>query len=168
MPKTMPLFWQATCKIYFSDDKLSAGRKDGIMIGILIITHGSFGYELLQSAELIVGHNTHAKALGLDRDDSIDRFKAEVTEAIRHLDKGDGVLVFADLYGGSPFNAAALNLSEADKEFRFECITGVNLPMVLEALTMRSSLKIGELKQHCIEAGISGIKDLVKEVGMAG
>jgi PTS system mannose-specific IIA component len=138
------------------------------MIGILIITHGRFGYELLKSAELIVGHNTHAQALGLDCDSSIDRFKVKVTEAIRNLDKGDGVLVFVDLYGGSPFNAAALNLSEVDKKFRFECITGVNLPMVLEALTMRSNLKIGELKQHCIEAGISGIKDLVKEVDMTG
>ncbi len=73
-------------------------------------------------------------------------------------------MVFVDLYGGTPSNSIALNLDLNGNEINIECITGVNLPMLLEALTMRNNLKLSELKKYCIEAGINGVKDLVSIV----
>ncbi|MCF6464950.1 PTS sugar transporter subunit IIA [Clostridium sp. Cult2] len=134
------------------------------MIGILIVTHGKFGQELLESAELIVGELDKAHSIGLFPNESIDDFKYNIIESIKAMDNGKGVLVFADLYGGTPSNSIALNLDLNGYEINIECITGVNLPMLLEALTMRNNLNLSALKSHCIEAGIDGIKDLVSIV----
>jgi len=135
------------------------------VIGILVVTHGDFGKSLLKSAELIVGKQDSVIASTLFPGDSIDDFKVGVAKAIKKLDEGEGVLVFTDLYGGSPSNATAMNLREI-KDVKFECSTGVNLPMVLEALTMRKSYKLCQLKDHCIEMAHQGIKDLYKEINI--
>ncbi len=135
------------------------------MIGILVVTHGDFGKGLLKSAELIVGKQNNTVALGLFHGDSIDDFREKIAKAIEKLDDGEGVLVFTDLYGGSPSNATAMNLREIPN-IKFECITGVNLPMVLEALTMRESFELSPLKEHCMEMAHQGIKDLCKEINL--
>ena len=101
------------------------------MIGILVVTHGNLGKELLKSAELIVGTQNNTLALGLFHGDSIDQFREKVIDAVESLDDGDGVLIFADLYGGSPSNIIALSMKEICERHITECITGVNLPMVL-------------------------------------
>ncbi|AYO31324.1 PTS sugar transporter subunit IIA [Biomaibacter acetigenes] len=134
------------------------------MIGVLIVTHGDLGKELLYSAELIVGKQRNVATLGLFHGDSIDGFSEKVSKTIKELEEGEGVLVFVDLYGGSPSNATALNMKKFFKNMQFECITGVNLPMVLEALMLRSSYNLKKLKEHCIEAGLLGIKDLYQQL----
>ncbi|MDK2878778.1 MAG: mannose system component [Thermoanaerobacteraceae bacterium] len=134
------------------------------MIGVLIVTHGDFGKELLKSAELIVGKQSHVMTLGFFHGDSVERLMENISKAIGTLDEGDGVLVFVDLYGGSPSNATAMNLKKNIMNSKVECITGVNLPMILEALTMRASYTLGQLKEHCIEIGHLGIKDLYQQI----
>lgn len=134
------------------------------MIGVLIVTHGDFGKELLKSAELIVGKQSHVMTLGLFHGDSVESLRENISKAIDELDEGDGVLVFVDLYGGSPSNATAMNMEKTLTNSRFECITGVNLPMVLEALTMRTSYTLERLKEHCKQMGHQGIKDLYREL----
>lgn len=132
------------------------------MIGILIVAHGALGKELLNSAELIVGKQQNVMSLGLFHGDNIEYLRENSLKAIKELDEGDGVLVFVDLYGGSPSNAMALNLKVLMNS-KVECITGVNLPMLLEALTNRSIMPLEELKKHCIEIGHASIKDLIYE-----
>jgi PTS system mannose-specific IIA component len=148
-------------------ERISAAREDGFMIGVLIVTHGDFGKELLKSAELIIGKQNRTMTLGLFHGDSIDNFRGSIAKAIEMLDEGDGVLVFVDLYGGSPSNATAMNLREIEDNIKVECITGVNLPMILEALTMRESYKLSSLKEHCMEMAQQGIKDLYKEINLS-
>ncbi|HHW02545.1 MAG TPA: PTS sugar transporter subunit IIA [Thermoanaerobacterales bacterium] len=134
------------------------------MIGVLIVTHGDFGKELLKSAELIIGKQNRTMTLGLFHGDSVDSLKDNISKAIDELNEGDGVLIFVDLYGGSPSNAAAMNLKKNIMDSKVECITGVNLPMILEALTMRASYTLSRLKEHCIEIGHLGIKDLYQQI----
>lgn len=134
------------------------------MIGVLIVTHGDLGKELLNSAELIVGKQSNVAALGLFYGDSIDWFREKITKTVRELEQGEGVLIFVDLYGGSPSNATAINMEKTLTGPKFECITGVNLPMVLEALTMRTSCTLEHLKEHCKHMGHLGIKDLYREL----
>lgn len=126
------------------------------MIGILIVTHGMFSKELLKSAELIVGKQESVKALTLNHDDSVDALGEDVLKEVINLEKGEGVVVFTDLFGGSPSNATAKHL----RNLNFECITGVNLPMLIEGLTSRNNLKIDELVKVCEESGKTGIKNL--------
>ena len=120
------------------------------MISILIATHEDLGGSLLKSAGLIVGEQNHARALYLERGDGIREFEEKVGKAIEELSNDSDVLVLTDLFGGSPFNAAAANL----KHYKFKCLSGVNLPMVLEALISRNmdNMDIGELAQKCLES----------------
>jgi len=133
------------------------------MIGILVVTHGNLGKELINSAELIVGKQENTFALGLYHGDNIDDFREKVAKYIQELDNGEGLIVFTDLYGGSPSNTLAIT-AKKPIGVRFECITGVNLTMVLEALTMRKTLDLSKLKEHCIQMAHQGIRDLKKEL----
>ncbi|SDC94313.1 PTS system, mannose-specific IIA component [Paenibacillus sp. UNCCL117] len=126
------------------------------MIGVLVITHGSFGEELLKSAELIVGPFEQAEALTLHHGDDVQELRQRVSERIRALDQGEGSLVLVDLFGGSPSNITAANMRESD----FQCLTGVNMAMLVEALEFREECGLLELAQRCREAGREGIRDL--------
>ncbi len=69
-------------------------------------------------------------------------------------------MVFTDLFGGSPSNVTAANM----KDFKFESISGVNLPMLIEALDSRKDKSLEELVDKIIEIGVSGIKNIRKEL----
>lgn len=133
------------------------------MIGILLVTHGKFSEEILKSAELIIGKQEKILTLGLQHGDSIDVLGDKVEESIKFLESDQGVLVLVDLFGGSPYNVVALNSNKIGN-INFRCISGVNLPMLLEAISMRESYDLDELTEHCMEAGSIGIKELFKEI----
>ncbi|WP_196591198.1 PTS sugar transporter subunit IIA [Pectinatus frisingensis] len=132
------------------------------MIAVLLLTHEDFGKAMLKSAELVLGTVEKAKTMGLHRGDDIGGFCSDVGAAINELNQGEGVLVFADLFGASPYNAAAIASSKISVPYK--CITGLSFPMLLEALTMRSSCNLAELTKHCMEAGKNGIKELFEEL----
>jgi len=128
------------------------------MIGILLITHGDLGKEFIKSSELIIGKQQSVSALGLFHGDSIDEFNNTVKNNIVKMDEGQGVLVLVDIFGGSPSNVTFLNLKEIGDKVNFKCITGVNMPMFLEACMMRSMLGIDELAEHCFALSKEGIR----------
>jgi len=134
------------------------------VIGILVVTHGNFAHEIVKSGELIIGPQKNYKTLGLLHGDNIDKFKEDVKNAIETLNDGDGVLVFVDIYGGSPFNAAAMSMHNLSNEVNLECIIGVNLPMILESFLIRESYDLQGLKKNILDLGINSIKDLKEEL----
>lgn len=134
------------------------------MIGILVVTHGGFGEGLLESAKLIAGNFTCTQSIGLYHGDGIEEFKSRIRTSIEELDTGDGVLVLIDLFGGSPSNVVALNMVEFTEKHQLACITGVNFPIVLEAILTRDSYCLDMLSEHCFTVGKESIKDLYKKL----
>ncbi|MCR1898278.1 PTS sugar transporter subunit IIA [Irregularibacter muris] len=132
------------------------------MVGILIVTHGDFAKSILRSAELIMGQQNDVITLGLHYGDSIDELNNQIKDSIEKLDEGQGVVVFVDVFGGSPSNVTVSNM----RTKKFECITGVNMPMLLEAFALRNSLNLEELSEKCIEAGQQGVRSLYKELAI--
>lgn len=126
------------------------------MVGILIVTHGNFGEELLRSAELIVGKQEEVETLGLNHGDDVSELRSKVSEQIKLLDRGKGVLILTDLFGGSPSNVTAANM----KDGYFESLTGVNLPMLIEALDSRMSEGLEAVVGRASEAGVTGIRNI--------
>jgi PTS system mannose-specific IIA component len=104
------------------------------MIGILLITHGSYGEALVQNVSHVLNKRPpQVMQLGLtSQDDPLDMLPM-AREMLAMVDKGDGVLVMTDIFGASPANLA-LKLLERG---RVEGLTGVNMPMLLRALTYR-------------------------------
>ena len=74
------------------------------MIGALIITHGNFGNELIKAAELIKGPLNDIMHVSVDQTKNVEDIKKEISNAIKKLDKGTGVLILTDLFGGTPYN----------------------------------------------------------------
>ncbi len=98
------------------------------MFGTLITTHGNLGNELIKSAELIKGPLEDIMHICIDQTKDVEDLKKEINNAIKKLDKGKGVLILTDLFGGTPSN---ISLSFM-KEGKVEVLTGVNLPMMLK------------------------------------
>lgn len=104
------------------------------MIGILLITHGSYGEALVQNACHVLNRRPPLlNQLGVSaQDDPLDLLPL-ARDTLKLVDRGAGVLVLTDIFGASPSNLA-LKLLEPG---HVEGLAGVNLPMLLRALTYR-------------------------------
>ena len=129
------------------------------MIAIIIGTHGMFSEELLKSSEMIFGTQENVGSVTFKPGEGIDNLVEKYNNLMNKLDCKDGVLFMVDLFGGSPFNAASMI---AMKNNNMEIITGVNLPMLLEAFGSRDSSNLPELLKIAENAGKDAIKTLVK------
>ncbi len=110
------------------------------MIGVLIVTHGNLGCELIKAAEMIKGDIKGITSVSLDAKKGVEDIKKEITSAIKKADSGKGVLIMTDLFGGTPSN---ISLSFLKKE-KVEVVTGVNLPMLLKISDIRGEKKLAE------------------------
>ena len=104
------------------------------MIGILIVSHGAFGESLIHSASHVLGKRPlYVRQVGITVHDDPDALIPVAEDHIRFIDRGAGVLVLTDIYGATPSNVAARVLVPG----RVEGLAGVNLPMLIRALTYR-------------------------------
>jgi PTS system mannose-specific IIA component len=110
------------------------------MFGTLITTHGNLGDELIKSAELIKGPLEDIMHICIDQTKDVEELKKEISNAIKKLDKGKGVLILTDLFGGTPSN---ISLSFM-KEGKVEVLTGVNLPMMLKLSDAKENMTLRE------------------------
>jgi mannose PTS system EIIA component len=119
------------------------------VIGVLIVTHGSIGHELLKSAEGIVGKQGAVRVLGLDASEGPDAFFRKIMVTLEEMANPAGVLVLADMMGGTPCNAALRQCQ--DPRFHFEMVTGVNLPMLISVLTKRHYMPLDQLARKIVD-----------------
>jgi PTS system mannose-specific IIA component len=119
------------------------------MIGLLIISHCDLGKELLKAAEFIVGRLETADAISITQTSESGEILKAISKKIKRLNKGQGVLVLTDMFGGTPSN---LSLSFL-KEESVEVLTGVNLPMVVAVAQDRDRLTLSELGEKAQQAG---------------
>ncbi|MBW1703627.1 MAG: PTS sugar transporter [Deltaproteobacteria bacterium] len=119
------------------------------MIGLLIISHCEVGKEFLNAAELIVGRLEAADAISITQLTESKEMLTLISKKIRVLDRGQGVLILTDMFGGTPSN---LSLSFL-KEEMVEVLTGVNLPMVIAVAQDRDRLTLKELGEKAEQAG---------------
>jgi len=105
------------------------------MVGILIVAHGAFGEALIHCASHVLGKRPlRVRQVGITVHDDPDAILPQAQELVRQLDEGDGVLVLTDMLGATPSNIAARLAVPG----RVEVVAGVNLPMLVRALTYRA------------------------------
>lgn len=123
---------------------------------VLIITHGNFGKELLKSVEMIMGEQEDAKALGLCPGESADELREKAEDIIienQNAEKDN--IVFVDILGGSPSNAALYLLK---KYKNIKLITGVNMLMLIEFFQSREFYELDDLIEKIMNSCVEGIK----------
>lgn len=127
------------------------------MVGIILASHGQFATGIMQSGQMIFGEQENVQAVTFMPNEGPDDLKAHLEEAIAKLDSADEVLFLVDLWGGSPFNQAN-GLYEAHKD-KWAIVTGLNLPMLIEAYGSRLSMDSAQaIAAHLIQAGRDGVK----------
>ena len=128
------------------------------MIGILILTHGAFGDDLLRTACGIMHETEKIGALNLSRRLDFPTLRKKVADTIDAIQAESGVLVLIDAYGGTSYNTTLPLM----RSHRISLVTGVNLPMVLSALTNRHRMSLDALAKKVSEDARKTISVLSK------
>jgi PTS system mannose-specific IIA component len=123
------------------------------MVGILIITHGTLGESLLHCASHILGSRPRQLAqIGITPQDDPQLIIPQALRLVRSLDDGDGVVIFTDIFGGTPSNVASRLLIPG----KVEGVAGVNLPMLIRALTYRAD-PLATVIEKALSGGTEGV-----------
>jgi PTS system mannose-specific IIA component len=126
------------------------------MVGILIITHGMLGESLIHSATHVMGGRpTQLAHIGVGMNDDPQGVLPQAVSLLRSLDQGSGVLVLADVYGATPSNIACRLLIPG----KVEGVAGVNLPMLVRALTYRNE-PLKTVVAKAVSGGIEGVMQM--------
>jgi mannose PTS system EIIA component len=138
------------------------------LIGALIVTHGNLAHELLNAAHQIEADVSGIEAVPLEWNASVDDAREKIREALGRVGHDRDVIIFTDMFGGTPSN---ISLSFLEKG-RVEIVTGVNLPMIVKFATVKQEAKDVSTLAHVIsEKGSKAIKvasDLLTTVAVAG
>ena len=118
-------------------------------VGVVIVTHYRLGEEFLQVLRLIVPQAPEFLAVGIDPGQSVEEMRRMIAEALARADRGHGVLVLTDMFGGTPSNVSLSFLGER----RVEVVTGVNLPMLIKLATLREEKPLDELASFVKQYG---------------
>lgn len=123
------------------------------MIGILIISHGTLGESLIHCAcHMLNKRPPRLRQMGVTAQDDPVLLVPQARKMVKELDEGQGVLVLTDMYGGSPSNIAAKLVIPG----RVEAVAGVNLPMLIRALTYRDKT-LSVMMTKAISGGCEGV-----------
>ncbi|WP_294578647.1 mannose/fructose/sorbose PTS transporter subunit IIA [uncultured Thomasclavelia sp.] len=127
------------------------------MVGIILASHGDFASGILQSGSMIFGEQKDVKAVTLQPSEGPDDLKAKMEAAIATFENQEQVLFLIDLWGGTPFNQA--NGLIDGHEDTWAIVTGLNLPMLIEAYASRMSMETAhEIATHITEVAREGVR----------
>ncbi len=124
------------------------------MIGIVIVTHCQLGEALIGAAEFIIGSRPESlESVSIDLNESAEKLRNKISRGIKSVKDQDGVLILTDMFGGTPSNLSYSFLEEG----RIEVLSGVNLPILIQAASMRKKMKLDELASNLESFGKKSI-----------
>lgn len=135
---------------------LNIVKKEENMIGFLITGHAEFPNGLFSSVHMIAGEQEGFDALNFQENVNLEEYETNLKNKVEDLlDKNESVLIFTDLLGGTPFRTAMVIASEFEN---VEVVTGTNLPMLLEATSLRFIEDVNLLVDQLIQVGQEGLQ----------
>ena len=138
-------------------------------IGIIIASHGKFAEGIHQSGSMIFGEQEKVQVVTFMPSEGPDDLYAHFNDAIAQFDADDEILVLADLWSGSPFNQASRVMGE-NPDRKMAIITGLNLPMLIQAYTERmmdANAGVEQVVANIIKESKDGVKALPEELNPA-
>ena len=108
------------------------------MVNVLVVTLGKLAESLLDSSEHIIGSADNVAAHCLDWNEDVATSRAELVNRVCKMDRGQGVIVLTDMFGGTSTNIALKTVPH----HKIEVVTGVNLPMIITAVTLPVGIEL--------------------------
>ena len=134
--------------------------------GIIIASHGKFAEGIHQSGSMIFGEQEKVQVVTFMPNEGPDDLYEHFNNAIGQFDADDEILVLADLWSGSPFNQAS-RIQGENPDRKMAIITGLNLPMLIQAYTERmmdANAGVESVAANIIKEAKDGIKALPEEL----
>jgi PTS system mannose-specific IIA component len=119
------------------------------MIGIIVVTHGALARELIAVAEHVVGAQGNVIPICIGPEDDIDARRQEIIDSVAKVNQGKGVVLVTDMFGGTPSNLAISVMVPGE----VEVIAGVNVPMLIKLISVRTTMPLVEAVVAAQEAG---------------
>ncbi len=119
------------------------------MIGLILVTHGQLAREFVSAMEHVVGPQEAIASVCIGPQDDAAARREEISAKIAEVDRGKGVIVLTDLFGGTPSNLAISLLEEG----KVEVIAGINLPMLIRLARARSDMNVADAVRAARDAG---------------
>lgn len=123
------------------------------MIGGVIVSHGRLAEELLNALTIILGEAPNIEAISIGWYDDVEESKKKISLSLKKVDQKNGVIIFTDMFGGTPSNLSFSFLSDN----KIEIITGVNLPMLIKFVSLQRSNNLKEVARKVAEQGKKNI-----------
>ena len=123
------------------------------MIGGIIVSHGKLAEELLNALNIILGEVVNIDAISIGWYDDVEESKKKISQSLNAVNKKNGVLIFTDMFGGTPSNLSFSFI----KDNRIEIITGVNLPMLIKFASLQRSNNLKDVAKKVVEQGRKNI-----------
>ena len=134
------------------------------MLGIILASHGDLVYGLKDTYTMVAGDlPENVKIISLRADSDADTFKKEFQELINGFQNVSGLVILTDLEGGTPYNTACTYFYDPEFKIETEVITGVNFPMLLEAVESADGTQSAAKAAENI---INTAKESVKKAGI--
>jgi PTS system mannose-specific IIA component len=130
------------------------------MIGLLIVTHGGLAQEFRNALEHVVGAQTALETLAIGPDDDMEARRIDILKAVNRVDKGQGVIILTDMFGGTPSNLAISVMDET----KAVVIAGISLPILVKLASIRGDVPLGEAVLMARDAGKKYIKVASQEL----
>lgn len=119
------------------------------MIGIVLCAHANLAREMLAVLEQILGPQDAICPLSLSCEGHQDKDIFALKQAIQSVDRGRGIIILTDMFGGTPSNLA---ISQLQKGY-VEIIAGFNLPMLIKLASIREEKDLYTVSKEAQEAG---------------
>jgi len=119
------------------------------MIGGIIVSHGKLAEELLNALSIILGEVVNMEAISIGWYDDVEESRKKINQCLKMVNQKSGVLIFTDMFGGTPSNLSFSFL----KNNRIEIITGVNLPMLIKFVSLQRSNNLKDVAKKVVEQG---------------
>jgi len=119
------------------------------VIGLVLVTHGRLAHELRAALEHVVGPQEAVEPVSIEPDDDIEQRRKDIVAAVARVDRGKGVVILTDMFGGTPSNLAISVMPQG----QVEVIAGVNLPMLVKLSSARATMDLAGAVDAAKEAG---------------
>ena len=124
------------------------------MTGILLVTHANLGCTLIETLEFILGKShDNLSCVSINIQEDPERLRKKIKKGISKVRTDNGVIILTDMFGGTPSNLSYSFLEEG----QIEVISGVNLPILLKAVTARSKMDMKTLTSSLVVHGKKSI-----------
>lgn len=119
------------------------------MIGLVLVTHGQLAREFRLAVEHVVGPQEAFETISIGPEDDMEQRRNDIVEAVALADRGEGVIIVTDMFGGTPSNLAISVMDGSN----VDVLAGMNLPMLIKLASVRQDRNITDALVCAQEAG---------------